>query len=125
MYFFLCFSGVELYQPTFLYAYAALLLQCGVLQTIGCLGALRLNQRLLNLYWSLLLVLMIGDIIVGLIWAFRLDRIKNELRPNLKLRLETEYGRDPEFTQVWDWVQSHEMCCGVLGPEDFNATRGK
>ncbi|CAG7821207.1 unnamed protein product [Allacma fusca] len=115
-------SGVELYQPTFLYAYVALLLQCGVLQTIGCLGALRLNQKLLNTYWTLLLVLMIGDIVVGLIWAFRLDGIKDALKPNLKRRLETEYGRDLDFTQVWDWVQKHEMCCGIDGPSDFNNT---
>jgi hypothetical protein len=113
-------SGVELYQPTFVYAYVALILQCGVLQTIGCLGALRLNQRLLNTYWTLLLILMIGDIVVGLVWAFRLDRIKSSLRPSLRQRLSLSYRVDPQFTQVWDWVQTHEMCCGVDSPADFN-----
>lgn len=113
-------SGVELYDPTFVYAYVALVLQCGVLQTIGCLGALRLNQRLLNTYWTLLLLLMIGDIVVGLVWALRLDGIKSDLRPSLRQRLRTDYGVDPEFTQVWDWVQAHEICCGIDSPNDFH-----
>lgn len=118
-------SGVEFYQPTFLYAYVALLLQCGVLQAIGCLGALRLNQKLLNTYWTLLLVLMIGDIIVGLVWAFRLDRIKSSLRPSLRHKFITQYKIDPEFTQVWDWIQSQDMCCGVDSPFDFPQFNGK
>lgn len=118
-------SGVELYQPTFLYAYVALLLQCGVLQAIGCVGALRLNQRLLNTYWSLLVVLMIGDILVGFVWAFRLDQIKSNLRPMLKHKLATLYGKDEAFTEVWDWVQTHDMCCGVDGPIDFQRLNGK
>lgn len=118
-------SGVELYQPTFLYAYVALLFQCGVLQAIGCVGALRLNQRLLNTYWTLLLVLMIGDILVGLVWAFRLDHIKSNLRPLLKQKLVRLYGKDHEFTEVWDWVQTHDMCCGVDGPVDFQRINGE
>jgi len=118
-------SGVELYQPTFLYAYVALLLQCGVLQAIGCVGALKLNQRLLNTYWTLLLVLMIGDILVGLVWAFRLDQIKSNLRPMLKQKLVALYGKDEDFTEVWDWVQTNDVCCGVDGPIDFQRINGK
>jgi len=110
---------VELYQPTFLYAYVALSLQCGVLQAIGCLGALRLNKKLLNTYWTLLLVLLIGDLLVGLVWVFRLEKIKSSLRPALKQRLSADYKTDLQFTKVWDWIQSHEMCCGVEGPSDF------
>jgi hypothetical protein len=119
------FSGVELYQPTFLYAYVALFVQCGVLQAIGCVGALRLNQKLLSGYWTLLLVLLIGDVLVGLVWIFRLDSIKTHLRPQLKQRLIFQYGNDSQFTQTWDWVQTNDMCCGVEGPMDFLRYNGK
>ena len=38
------------------------------LQVIGCVGALRLNERLLNAYWLILLGLLVGDVVVGGYW---------------------------------------------------------
>ena len=35
---------------------------------IGCVGALRLNERLLNAYWLILLGLLVGDVVVGGYW---------------------------------------------------------
>lgn len=43
--------SLTLYQPSFLYAYLALVTQGGALQLLGCLAALRLSERLLNAYW--------------------------------------------------------------------------
>lgn len=116
---------MELYQPTFIYAYLTLIFQCGFLQAIGCIGALRLNQKLLTTYWTLLLVLMIGDVFIGFIWVIRLDGIKSELRPNLKQRLSSQYGMNNYFTHTWDWVQQKEGCCGVDGPKDYLRINGK
>lgn len=56
----------------------------GFLQLIGCLGALRLSEKLLNAYWLLLLVLLIGDAILGIFWMFKFDRIMHELQPMLR-----------------------------------------
>lgn len=54
-----------------------------------------------------------------------LDKIKLNLRPDLKQRLKSQYGTDPKFTQVWDWVQTNELCCGVDGPTDFLLPNGE
>ena len=43
------------------------------LQVIGCVGALRLNERLLNAYWLILLGLLVGDVVVGGYWDGRTD----------------------------------------------------
>lgn len=56
----------------------------GFLQLIGCLGALRLSEKLLNAYWLLLLVLLLGDAILGIFWMFKFDKIMQELQPMLK-----------------------------------------
>jgi hypothetical protein len=96
-------NGLNLTQPSFIYAYLALLVQSGkilviskvfnktyffsalgFLQLIGCLGALRLSEKLLNAYWLLLLVLLIGDAILGIFWMFKFDRIMQELHPMLR-----------------------------------------
>jgi hypothetical protein len=111
--------GLSLYQPSFLYAYLALATQSGLLQLVGCLGALRLNERLLNVYWLLLLVLLFGDAIVGIVWVFRFDKICADLRPTLKQRLAAEYGVDGDFTTLWNALQRDYKCCGVDGAQDF------
>lgn len=51
---------------------------------IGCLGALRLSERLLNAYWLLLLVLLAGDALLGIFWMFKFERIMQGLQPMLK-----------------------------------------
>jgi hypothetical protein len=100
-------NGLNLTQPSFVYAYLALLVQsgkhlrlisppspshvcfssrpAGFLQLIGCLGALRLSEKLLNAYWLLLLILLLGDAILGIFWMFKFDRIMQELQPMLRL----------------------------------------
>ncbi|BES95390.1 Tetraspanin family [Nesidiocoris tenuis] len=110
---------LSLAQPSFLYAVAALLFQSGVIQTVGCLGASRLNDRLLNIYLLLLLVLLLGDILLGVVWLYRYDRISADLRPFLNHSFVLRYGVDPEFTTLWDAVQSQYRCCGVYSYADF------
>lgn len=113
-------TSVRYYHPTFLYAYAATVLQGGVIQVIGCIGALRLNERLLQVYWLVLLLLLCGDIVVGTVWVFRFQRLCAALPTELAGRLSTEYGVRPEFTALWDHVQWAEQCCGLFTPADYN-----
>lgn len=87
----------------------------------GCLGAIRLSEKLLNSYWILLLLLLAGDILMGLVWIFRFQKIVTALMPDLRQRIAADYGQsDPEFRQAWDWLQQSARCCGVESPADFN-----
>lgn len=94
--------SLTLYQPSFLYAYLALLTQGGAIQLLGCLAALRLSEKLLNAYWLLLLVLLFGDVAIGAFWAFRFERVCQELRPALRVKFYQEYGTNEDFTDVWN-----------------------
>ncbi|KAI1305208.1 Tetraspanin-14 [Halotydeus destructor] len=116
------FPSVRLYHPTFVYGLIALFLQAGVLQAIGCLGAVRMNERLLNLYYNILVALMFGDAIVGVVWLFRYDFIVTNLKSDLKSRLSHDYGLQAPFQDLWDRIQREHQCCGVDGPIDYNLT---
>lgn len=76
------------YDPTALYAYLALATQLGLVQLLGCIAARRLSARLLNAYWVLLLALLFGDAVIGVAWVFRFERMRAELRPTLRQRLQ-------------------------------------
>lgn len=56
----------------------------GFLQLVGCLGALRLSEKLLNAYWLLLLVLLLGDAMLGIFWIYKFDKVMHELKPILR-----------------------------------------
>lgn len=114
--------GIGLADPSFAYAVAALLLQGGVLQAIGCLGALRMNARLLNAYWGLLLALLLGDALAGLAWFFRYRSLVGGLRAALLAAFQEDYGARPGYRFLWDRLQNESRCCGVQGPTDFNGT---
>lgn len=108
------------FHPSLLYGYLALFLQAGVLQAIGCFGALRLCQKLLNTYWLLLLFLLLGDIIVGLIWLIRLSHLTEGIYPFLTNTIKSQYNKDAEIREVWDSIQTNHQCCGVQSPYDYN-----
>ncbi|XP_015114277.1 uncharacterized protein LOC107039265 [Diachasma alloeum] len=109
------------WDPTALYAYLALATQLGLVQLLGCIAARRLSAKLLNAYWVLLLALLFGDAIIGVAWVFRFERMRAELRPVLRLKLQLDYGREGRFSDNWDRLQRDFSCCGVTGPSDFDS----
>ena len=115
-------SAANLSQSSFVYAYTALVVQGGILPIVGCIGALRLSERLLNAYWLLLLVLLGGDILMGVVWLFRFQKLVAGLVPDLRQRLVSEYGQPDhaEYTRAWDLLQLSARCCGVDSPADYN-----
>ncbi|XP_033232224.1 uncharacterized protein LOC117183134 [Belonocnema kinseyi] len=109
------------FDPTALYAYLALAIQLGLVQLLGCIAARRLSARLLNAYWILLLALLFGDVVIGVAWVFRFERMRAELRPTLRLRLQGDYNKESRFSEQWDRLQRDFSCCGVTDPQDFGS----
>ena len=114
--------GPPAYDPTLIYAYTALLLQAGVIQTLGCLGALRLSQKLLNMYWLMLVALLLGDIIVGFIWLVRFPKLSEQINVTMNSTIHN-YGYDETSSGAWNSLQVAERCCGVRSSDDYSSTK--
>lgn len=56
-----------------------------------------MNEKLLTLYNHILVALLFGDAIVGVAWLFRYNYITNNLKSDLKYKLNNDYGYDPSF----------------------------
>lgn len=56
-----------------------------------------MNEKLLTLYNRILVALLFGDAIVGIIWLFRYNYLTNNLRSDLKNKLNNDYGYDASF----------------------------
>lgn len=113
------FPSIGIYHLSFLYAVVALVLQGGVVQVgltpidrvpamtpplfaflcqaIGCYGAIRMNEKLLHLYWNILVILLFGDAIFGAVWFYRYKLLVPTLKSDLKAKLNADYGLDPAF----------------------------
>ena len=90
---------------------------------MGFVAALRLNEKLLNAYWISLLVLLIGDILIGGIWMIKFDTITENLTSDLQRQLSSEYvTKTSSFRPIFDHLQKNSQCCGVVNPLDYNAT---
>ncbi|XP_075680601.1 uncharacterized protein LOC113791597 [Dermatophagoides pteronyssinus] len=116
------FPNIRLYHPSFIYAYLAIIIQGGLVQAIGCLGALKLNESYLHLYLVTMSILVFGDAIVGVAWALRYKNITMNLKSDLKNQIFNEYDTNIEIRNVWDDIQVNWNCCGVDGPTDYNVS---
>ncbi|GAB6018575.1 hypothetical protein CHUAL_000267 [Chamberlinius hualienensis] len=114
---------LPMHHPTFIYAYITLVVQGGILPAIGCYGAVRLNERWLNVYWAVLLLVLVGDIVVGVAWIFLFGDLTRNLPGDLLSRFQTNYAQEYQFTTAWNSLQKELRCCGVQGPTDFNGSK--
>ncbi|XP_008482247.2 uncharacterized protein LOC103518943, partial [Diaphorina citri] len=120
----------HLLQPSLLYIYIALFIQCSFLQIIGYFGAKKLNIKLLNFYWLLILLLLINDIIFGIIFLYNYNILITNLNFKLKSQLKlyaagknsdpgAPGGEGAEFIELWQQLQAEYKCCGVENFIDF------
>lgn len=116
------FPAIRLYQPSFIYSYCAILVQGGLLQALGCIGALKLNERYLNLYLFTIIVLLFGDGALGIVWILRYNHIVTHLRTDLKLQIAKDYAANAELRDLWNDLQANSRCCGVDGPNDYTTS---
>lgn len=99
-------------EPSVIIAYAVIVIQAGVLQAIGCFGAIRMKERWIQAFWYMILGLTVFDVVFLLYWLNRYDLIVNSLQRHMKFRLREHYGSFVETT-LYPTNQQFESSTGI------------
>lgn len=79
-------------EPSMLFAYIAVAIQAGILQIIGCFGAVRMREKFIQLFWYMILALTVLDIVFLVYWLLRYDLMIKSLNEHMKYRLNEHFG---------------------------------
>jgi len=93
----------------------ALVLLTGVL---GCIGAIQKNQKMLTVYFVLLVIIFLAEFVAGIVAYTYRESIETKLTEDLKSHLNKNYNRTnyESLTKATDKMQQTFQCCGV---EDY------
>jgi len=88
---------------------------------LGCFGALQKNNKLLTIYFGLLVVIFLAEFIAGITaFVYRLN-ISSKLEADLQNSLNLNYARNDSeaLTAAVDQMQQKFQCCGVNSYSDW------
>ncbi|XP_073474109.1 tetraspanin-18-like [Aquarana catesbeiana] len=94
-------------------------LALSLLGFLGCFGAIRQSKPLLLLFFILVLLMFIVEL-VGVILALTFQKLINE--NHFRTELQTHYKGDNSsevFSQSWNAIMIAMSCCGISGLGDF------
>lgn len=93
--------GVSLNEPAIILAYVAIAVQMGLLQAIGCFGAIRMKEKWIQAFWYLISVLTLFDVVFLIYWLQRYDLMVKSLRHEMTFRLTRQYGHS---SVIFDYI---------------------
>lgn len=92
--------------------------------TIGCVGATQKSSRFLTIYFILMVVLLIIEIIAGITSFVYRQSIHDELSKDLMNNINSNYNQTDSkaLTQAVDTMQQRFECCGVTAHTNWNVS---
>ncbi|XP_013778968.1 tetraspanin-33-like [Limulus polyphemus] len=79
----------------------------------GCLGALRENTCLLKFYSFLLLILFLGELVLGTLAFVFPNTLTDWINQGLSQKLVENYRDNANFQNLIDAIQKEFRCCGI------------
>lgn len=100
---------------------------------VGCCGAIRQNKVMLIIYFILVLLIFILEIVAGALAYTKKDLMEKHLKDNLTKVVSTNYleGKTMEnpsqlaMNKALDWLQQTIECCGTNGYADWKKAGNK
>ncbi|TWW75928.1 CD82 antigen [Takifugu flavidus] len=86
----------------------------------GCIGAIYEIRCLLGLYFTCLLLILIGQVTAGVLIYFQRDQLKHEMSNIIKDMIVNYTGVNRTAEHTWDYVQKSMKCCGWTGPGNWS-----
>ncbi|KAG0696565.1 Tetraspanin-1 [Chionoecetes opilio] len=90
-----------------------------ILGLLGCCGACQESQCMLATFFALVLVLLMGQVAIGVWVRSNEERFSNIFTESLTNSIKRDYGKDTLKTEAFDKIQSNLDCCGSEGPTDW------
>ncbi|CAB1338826.1 unnamed protein product, partial [Coregonus sp. 'balchen'] len=72
---------------------------------LGCLGTIYEIRCLLGLYFTCLLLILIGQVAAGVLLYFQKDLLNNEMSNIMTQILKNYPGKNSTTEQAWDYIQ--------------------
>ncbi|XP_046861134.1 tetraspanin-9-like isoform X2 [Xenia sp. Carnegie-2017] len=108
---------------------ANLLLAVGAVVLIiaffGCYGAWKQNSCFLGIFFVLLLIVFVCEIVAGVIGGVERSKVEDELRQCLNGTFVENIKGSPKFQGHWNKFEEKYKCCGIEDSGDYtdkNAT---
>ncbi|XP_051567522.1 tetraspanin-1-like isoform X2 [Myxocyprinus asiaticus] len=114
------FSSYYLHHPNVAIFCIVIGLVMILLGMLGCCGAQKESKCLLITFFSIILVICIGEVgaaVVGLVYTSQTESI---LRAWAVPGLQEQYGKDQVFTDLWNSTMATLQCCGFTNYTDFS-----
>ncbi|XP_072038694.1 tetraspanin-5-like isoform X2 [Amphiura filiformis] len=86
----------------------------------GCIGALRENTCILKFFTYSLILIFIGEIVIGVLGYIYSDKLL-EILEVWMFRYIDSYFDDPDTQFIVDGMQEGLKCCGSVSPDDWLA----
>lgn len=123
---FLTYNNIgQLSSATYTLVPAIIIIAIGVfmflLGLIGCIGGCKESKCLLALFFTVLLVILMGEVAAGFLgFAYR-GLVENAVKDGMNKAL-TNYTEDATLKHEVDYVQENLQCCGVTNYTDWFTT---
>jgi len=109
--------------PKSVYVIYILLLSIGgavfITSFLGCFGSIKESSCLLSMFFSTILLLFLGEIVLGFYIYFKEESVHEAVSYTVQQTVQEKYLNNTITTKVWDIVQSQLECCGGQGPKDW------
>ncbi|KAF7703408.1 CD82 molecule a [Silurus meridionalis] len=90
-----------------------------VMGFVGCLGAIYEIRCLLGLYFTLLLLILIAQVVAAVLIFFQRDVLRSSASNVVTKIVESYQGQNKTAEHAWDYIQMSMNCCGWTGPDDW------
>ncbi|XP_053490667.1 CD82 molecule a [Ictalurus furcatus] len=88
---------------------------------LGCLGAIYEIRCLLGLYFTLLLLILLAQVITAVLIFLQRDQLRHTTSDIVNKLVENYQGQNKTAEHAWDYIQRNMHCCGWNSPKDWNS----
>ncbi|XP_047014273.1 CD82 molecule a [Ictalurus punctatus] len=88
---------------------------------LGCLGAIYEIRCLLGLYFTLLLLILLAQVVTAVLIFLQRDQLRHTTADIVKKLVENYQGQNKTAEHAWDYIQRNMHCCGWINPEDWQS----